>query len=168
MKFGLSIMKSLWHLRQLCNLGESRVYSAKFIYSAKSTSTLKSSLIFFASSISHTPRFAPRCTRYSHALEWEFVTQNGQVRHVACTPRGVFGRSIMRAENSHSKRSLPDIADGPEPGYNAQEYRVVASTSTLVPSPCTRRGTPQPLFLIPVALHRPPSCAMRSEACRDA
>jgi len=76
----------------------------------------------------------------------------------------------MGAENSRSKRSVPDIADDPAPGYDAQEYNtIVASTSnTLVTSTCTKRGTPQPLFLVPVALHRPPSCVIRSEACRDA
>ena len=52
----------------------------------------------------------------------------------------------MSVENSRSKRSLPDIADDPAPGYDAQEYSsVVASTSTHVVSPCTKRGTHQPV-----------------------
>jgi hypothetical protein len=75
----------------------------------------------------------------------------------------------MSVGNSRSKRSVPDIADDPAPEYDAQEYSsIVASTSMLVASPCIKRGTPLPLFLMPVALHRLPSCAIRSEACRDA
>jgi hypothetical protein len=75
----------------------------------------------------------------------------------------------MSVVNSRSKRSVPDIGDDPDPGYDAQEYSsIVASTSTLDASPCTKRGTPLPLLLVPVALYRLSSCHIRSEACRDA
>jgi hypothetical protein len=75
----------------------------------------------------------------------------------------------MSVENSRSKRSIPDITKDPAPAYDAQEHGdIVASTSTLVASPCTKRGTVLPLFLVPVVLHRLPSCAIHSEACRDA
>jgi hypothetical protein len=67
------------------------------------------------------------------------------------SPR-VFGRSNMDAANSRSKRSVPDAADDPAPGYDGQEYsNNVASTSTLVASPYTKRGALQPLFLVPMA-----------------
>lgn len=75
----------------------------------------------------------------------------------------------MSAENSRSKRPVPDTAEDPVPVYDAQEYgSIIASTSTLVTSPCTKRGTPLPLFLVPMAVHRLPSCAIHSETCRDA
>jgi hypothetical protein len=74
----------------------------------------------------------------------------------------------MSTENSRSKRTLPDIADNPAPGYDTQEYSsVVASTSTHVASPCTKRGTHQPLLCLPVALHGLPSCVVHSEARGD-
>ena len=84
-------------------------------------------------------------------------------------PRRVFGRSNIGAENSRSKRPVPDIANDPAPEYDAQEYSsIVASTSTLVPLPYTKRGMLQPLFLVPVALHSLLSYEIFSEACRDA
>lgn len=47
----------------------------------------------------------------------------------------------MGAENSRSKRSVPDIADDPAPGHDVREYSsIVASTSTLVAAQYTKRG----------------------------
>jgi hypothetical protein len=72
-------------------------------------------------------------------------------------------------DNSRGKRSVPDIVDDPASGYDTHGYStIVASTSTLVASSYTKRGTLQPLSLMPVALHGVSSCAIRSEACRDA
>ena len=76
----------------------------------------------------------------------------------------VFRRSNSSAENSRSKRPLPDIVNDPASEHDVQEdSSVVASSSALVASPCTKRGMPSATLLHESALIQCPYVAKRAE-----